>query len=83
MQWHEEQIAAARTGHAQAIVFPELSLTGYYLRDIVPDVAMAATDPLLTRLAAAAESVTETGASCATIRTNYFGANYFGAGLAI
>ncbi len=52
--WHEQQIAAAKAAGANLIVFPELSLTGYYLRDIVPDVALTPTDPLLERLAALA-----------------------------
>jgi predicted amidohydrolase len=37
---HLAQIAAAREQGADLIVFPELSLTGYFLRDIVPDVAL-------------------------------------------
>lgn len=53
-RWHEEQIGAARAAGAQLIVFPELSLTGYYLRDIVPDVAIPVNSPILTRLADAA-----------------------------
>ena len=38
----QEQIAAAREQGADLILFPELSLTGYFLRDMVPDVAVAA-----------------------------------------
>jgi predicted amidohydrolase len=38
---HLEQIAAAREQEADLIVFPELSLTGYFVRDMVPDVALA------------------------------------------
>jgi predicted amidohydrolase len=37
---HLEQIAAAQREQADLIVFPELSLTGYFLRDMVPEVAM-------------------------------------------
>ena len=37
---HLEQIAAAKRDHADLIVFPELSLTGYFLRDMVPEVAL-------------------------------------------
>jgi predicted amidohydrolase len=37
---HLEQIAAARRDRADLIVFPELSLTGYFLRDMVPEVAL-------------------------------------------
>ena len=36
---HAEQIDAARNQQCDLIVFPELSLTGYYLRDQVPEVA--------------------------------------------
>ena len=38
---HLEQIKAARAQDADLIVFPELSLTGYFVRDMVPDVALA------------------------------------------
>ena len=37
---HLEQIKAARAQDADMIVFPELSLTGYFVRDMVPDVAI-------------------------------------------
>lgn len=37
---HIEQIKAARAQDADLIVFPELSLTGYFVRDMVPDVAI-------------------------------------------
>ena len=37
---HLEQIKAARAQDADLIVFPELSLTGYFVRDMVPDVAI-------------------------------------------
>ena len=37
---HLEQIQAARAQEADLIVFPELSLTGYFVRDMVPDVAI-------------------------------------------
>ena len=39
---HLEQIEAARRQHADLIVFPELSLTGYVVRDMVPDLAICA-----------------------------------------
>lgn len=38
---HLEQIEAARRQHADLIVFPELSLTGYFIRDMVPDLAIS------------------------------------------
>ncbi len=37
---HLEQIKAAQREQADLVVFPELSLTGYFLRDMVPEVAM-------------------------------------------
>ncbi|MBX7167034.1 MAG: hypothetical protein K1X74_11955 [Pirellulales bacterium] len=51
---HVEQIAAARTRGADLIVFPELSLTGYFLRDMVPEMALHAEAPDIGELAAAA-----------------------------
>jgi len=38
---HLDQIKAARAEDADLIVFPELSLTGYFVRDMVPDVAIS------------------------------------------
>ena len=38
---HLEQIEAARRQHADLIVFPELSLTGYVVRDMVPELAIS------------------------------------------
>ena len=48
---HLENIAAARRDGADLIVFPELSLTGYFLRDMVPEVALAVDAPPLDQLA--------------------------------
>jgi predicted amidohydrolase len=52
---HLEIIDQARTGGAQLVVFPELSLTGYVLQDIVPTVAHSAddSDPVFKKLLAA------------------------------
>ena len=47
---------AARDG-VDLVVFPELSLTGYLLRDQVPDVAERADGPALRKLAGACRSV--------------------------
>ncbi len=49
------ELAAARLREAAAagahlVVFPELALSGYLLADLVPDVAMALTDPRLADL---------------------------------
>ena len=51
---HLEQIQAARTQDADLIVFPELSLTGYFVRDMVPDVAIAPDAPEIRELLDAA-----------------------------
>ncbi len=51
---HLDQIAAARQQGADLVVFPELSLTGYFLRDIVPDMALGRTSPEISDLIKAA-----------------------------
>jgi predicted amidohydrolase len=51
---HLAQIEAARAEQADLIVFPELSLTGYFVRDMVPDVAIRASAPEIGRLLEAA-----------------------------
>ena len=42
-----ERVRAAAAERADLVVFPELALTGYLLSDLVPEVAMPATDPRL------------------------------------
>ncbi|MFQ5839594.1 MAG: nitrilase-related carbon-nitrogen hydrolase [Candidatus Methylomirabilales bacterium] len=44
---HEEAIRQARGQGVDLLVFPELSLTGYFLKDLVPSVALTVTDPHL------------------------------------
>jgi predicted amidohydrolase len=51
---HLERIEQARQRGADLIVFPELSLTGYFLRDMVPEVALPAAAPQLRELVDAA-----------------------------
>lgn len=51
---HLAQIEAARAENADLVVFPELSLTGYFVRDMVPDVALRRTSPPIDRLIEAA-----------------------------
>jgi predicted amidohydrolase len=51
---HVEQIEAARRQHADLVVFPELSLTGYVVRDMVPDLAISPTGPEIGQLIEAA-----------------------------
>jgi predicted amidohydrolase len=49
---HRKTLAAARSGGAGLVVFPELGLTGYQLQDLAAEVAMRADDPRLVELAA-------------------------------
>src|SRR5450830_259099 len=49
---HREILAAARSGGADLVVFPELGLTGYQLQDLAAEVAIRHDDPRLLRLAA-------------------------------
>jgi NAD+ synthase (glutamine-hydrolysing) len=51
---HKQQIAAARQQGADLILFPELSLTGYFLRDMVPDMALRLDAAEIVELVAAA-----------------------------
>jgi len=46
----EEQIIKARESGADLIVFPELALSGYFLKDLVPDVALRIDSCEITRL---------------------------------
>lgn len=46
----EERIQNARAAGADLIVFPELALTGYFLKDLVPDVALRLDSPEIVRL---------------------------------
>ena len=57
LELHLERIARAREQGAGLVVFPELSLTGYYLRDLVGEVALQASDPVLARVAEASKEV--------------------------
>lgn len=53
---HWEKLLAASQDGVQVLVFPELSLTGYLLKDLVPDVALTV-DELLQRLRAYGDQV--------------------------
>lgn len=57
LERHLELIAQAAEGGATLVVFPELSLTGYFLKDLVPEVALRARSDELTRLAASCTDV--------------------------
>jgi predicted amidohydrolase len=57
LERHLELVDEAAAGGAALIVFPELSLTGYFLKDLVPEVALAEKSDQLQRLAAASRDV--------------------------
>lgn len=50
LERHLESIEAAAATGSELVLFPELSLTGYFLRDQVFDLARPLDDPLLARL---------------------------------
>jgi predicted amidohydrolase len=52
-----EWLRRATAEEAQLVAFPELALTGYLLSDLVPEVAMTATDPRLAALSREAPRV--------------------------
>lgn len=54
---HLELIGEASAGGAALVLFPELSLTGYFLKDLVPEVALRHGSDELARLAAACTGV--------------------------
>jgi predicted amidohydrolase len=54
---HLAIVEEARRGGAHLVVFPELSLTGYFLKDLVPEVALREDSPELADLARAADGV--------------------------
>jgi predicted amidohydrolase len=51
---HVERIDAARKLNADLVIFPELSLTGYFIRDMVPDLALGRNSPEARELLEAA-----------------------------
>lgn len=54
---HQDWIGRARSAGAALVVFPELSLTGYYLKDLAADVACAADGAELAPIAAASRDI--------------------------
>ncbi len=54
---HHTALAAATEAGRELVVFPELSLTGYYLRDLVSQVALTPESPALRGLAEASRHV--------------------------
>jgi predicted amidohydrolase len=47
---HQEWVEQARTRGVQLLIFPELSLTGYFLRDLVVDTAISTDGPEMKQL---------------------------------
>ena len=54
---HLELVGEAAGAGAALVVFPELSMTGYFLKDLVPEVALRADSAELARLAAASRTI--------------------------
>ena len=54
---HQEWIARAKAERADLIMFPELSLTGYYLKDLAGELACAADDGRLAPIAEASRDI--------------------------
>ena len=46
----EEKIAQAIQAKAELVIFPELAMTGYFLKDLVPEVAITLDSPEITLL---------------------------------
>jgi predicted amidohydrolase len=53
----EERIRLAVAEGKELIVFPELALTGYFLKDLVPEVALKVDSPQIRRLAALSSEI--------------------------
>lgn len=59
LEAHLRWIERAQAERADLVVFPELSLTGYFLRDLVPQAAIRATsdDPIFAQLLQASQQI--------------------------
>jgi predicted amidohydrolase len=57
LEIYEKNILQAKGAGVDLLVFPELSLTGYHLRDMVPTVALRHDAPVMTRLKALGQQV--------------------------
>jgi predicted amidohydrolase len=53
----EEQIKLAESAKADLVLFPELALTGYFLKDLVPEVALGLDSPEIRRLLELSRSI--------------------------
>ena len=54
---HQEWIGRARAAKADLVIFPELSLTGYYVKDLASDLACPATDERLAPIVDASRDI--------------------------
>jgi len=54
---HQDWIGKAKAAGARLVVFPELSLTGYYLKDLAGELACAADDERLAPIADASRGI--------------------------
>lgn len=54
---HREWIARAKDAGAGLLLFPELSVTGYYLKDLAYELAYCPDDPLLEPIADASRDL--------------------------
>jgi len=50
LERHRDWVRQATEAGAQLLVFPELSLTGYFLKDLVPESAIRLEDPIIREL---------------------------------
>lgn len=57
MALYEARVREAAAAGVDVVVFPELSLTGYFLRDMVPDVAIRLESPEMERLRALSRKI--------------------------
>ena len=57
LSMHDDWIGKARAAGAALVVFPELSLTGYYLKDLAGEIACAADDERLRPIADASRDI--------------------------
>ena len=57
LDMHMKWIARAKAAGARLVIFPELSLTGYYLKDLAADVACVADDTQLAPIAEASRDI--------------------------
>src|SRR6186997_1094073 len=72
LEKHRQAIERARETGAQVVVFPELSLTGYRLKDSVPEVALTRDHALMAELAGLSEDVAVVAGFVEETREHHF-----------